>query len=103
MRSPVMFNGANKDNRIERQKCGILFGTSWACRNFAQRFVAIKLELGFDLPAEMDPRIVYPTIDEDPISRSIVEKFGQAYELLGKRTNIAASEPKFPPSFVVAW
>lgn len=102
LRSTSLFKGANDDNRIVRQKCGILFGTSWACRNFAQRYIALKLELDFDLHAELDPRIVYPTMDEDPISRSIVEKFGKAYAMLDEHGG-GPSEVRFPPSFVSSW
>ncbi|MBR0730372.1 hypothetical protein JQ595_16595 [Bradyrhizobium japonicum] len=103
LRSTAMFKGANNDNRIERQKCGILFGSSWACRNFAQRYIALKLELDFDLPSEIDPRIVYPTMDEDPISREIVEKFSLACEMLDRHDGSASSEARFPPSFVSSW
>jgi hypothetical protein len=103
LRSSAMFKGASNDNRIERQKCGILFGSSWACRNFAQRYIALKLELDFELPPEIDPRIVYPTMDEDPISRAIVEKFKSACEMLDRRDGNASSEARFPPSFVSSW
>jgi hypothetical protein len=104
LRSHAMFKGANNDNRIERQKCGILFGSSWACRNFAQRYIALKLELDFDLPSDIDPRQVYPTMDEDPISRTIVEKFKSAYAMFGERAGpVAAREARFPPSFVASW
>jgi hypothetical protein len=103
LRSTAMFKGANDDNRIVRQKCGILFGSSWACRNSAQRYIALKLELDFDLPADIDPRIVYPTMDEDPISREILERFTLGCEMIDERDGSAPSEVRFPPSFVESW
>lgn len=106
LRSSAMFKGSNNDSRIERQSCGILFGSSWACRNYAQRHIAIKLELDFELPEEINPCTVYPTMKEDPLSGSIVEVFKSAHETLGKREPVdaaASSEPRFPPSFVSAW
>jgi hypothetical protein len=103
LRSTAMFKGTNGDNRIERQKCGILFGSSWACRNSAQRYIALKLELDFELPPEIDPRIVYPAMDEDPISRTVVEKFKAACESLDEHEGRGSTEARFPPSFVTSW
>lgn len=103
LRSTAMFNGATNDNRINRQRCGILFGTSWACRNFAQRHIALKLELDFNLPSDIDPRMVYPTMTEDPISREIVDAFASAKELLDEHEGTASSAARFPPSVVSSW
>jgi hypothetical protein len=104
LRSSVMFKGSKNESRIERQKCGILFGSSWACRNFAQRHIALKLELDFDVPGSIDPRFVYPLRSEDSLCERIVERFASAYETLGRSLDKGPSPPaRYSPSNVDAW
>ncbi|WP_419898214.1 hypothetical protein [Roseomonas sp. USHLN139] len=103
--SEAMFKGANHPNRIEQQKCGILFGSSSYCRNYAFRHVVARIEIDFELPESLRPEEVYPRISEDPLSARICERFPEAYKLASERicaggnASAAPGEPRFRPTF----
>lgn len=107
LRSEAMFRGANHPNRIEQQKCGILFGSSSYCRNYAFRHVVARIEIDFELAQNLQPEEVYPRISEDPLSARICERFPEAYQLASACLKadgngiVAPVEPRFRPTFRV--
>ncbi|MDP3870430.1 hypothetical protein [Phenylobacterium sp.] len=105
LRSEAMFCGATHPNRIESQRCGILFGSSSYCRNYASRHVIARVEIDFDLPADLHPEMVYPTRAEDPLSAHISSRFDDAYGIVAARLHNegrgiqAPVTPRFRPTF----
>lgn len=103
--SEAMFNGADHPNRINIQKCGILFGSSSYCRNYAFRHVVARIELDFELPDHLDPEAVYPSRSEDPISDYVCRRFPEAYQIAKSRLAAdgrgihASDEPIFKPTY----
>jgi hypothetical protein len=99
-----MFKGAGFPNRVDHQKCGILFGSNSCCRNYPFRHVALRLSLEFDLPTEHCALQVYPSLAQDMLSKFVSDAHAHHLkEIMSACSANTEFDPRFlhRPSYVL--